>query len=161
MRRLLIACCVSLLAPFVIRADETATSPALESLAWMAGHWSVESPGGGVTEEIWLAPRAGLMVGVNRSVSSEGRAGFEFLRIEKRGDAIAYVASPSGGPTTDFMLSGSTTTSATFENAAHDFPKRITYRLDGDQLVARVDGGSAAPEKAMEWRWTRVPAGGR
>ena len=155
MRRLIITCCL-LLASAVIHADDAAKPVDLESLAWIAGHWSVETPGGGDTEEIWLAPRAGLMVGVNRSVSSKGRAHFEFLRIEKRGDAIAYVASPGGGAPTDFMLTASTATSATFENAAHDFPKRITYRLDAGQLVARVDGGSAAPDEAMEWRWSRV-----
>ena len=28
-----------------------------------------------------------------------------------------------------------------FENPAHDSPKRILYRLDGETLVTRVDDG--------------------
>ena len=132
-----------------------AKAPAsIESLAFMAGHWSSTDPEGGLSEELWLPPAGGLMVGVNRSVSPKG-AMFEFLRIETKPAGVFYVAMPGGGLPTPFRLTASTATSATFENPQHDFPKRITYRRDGDTLVARIDGGPSAPDMGMEWRWTR------
>ena len=42
---------------------------------------------------------------------------------------------------------------ATFENAAHDYPQRITYARDGETLTATIsliDGS-----KAMRWTYKR------
>ena len=43
----------------------------LESLTWLAGTW-VERTVNATTEEQWLAPAGGLMLGVNRTVASNG-----------------------------------------------------------------------------------------
>jgi hypothetical protein len=131
-------------------------APTLAAVAFMAGHWSSLAADGATSEELWLAPRGGLMVGVNRSVSARGKASFEFLRMEVRAGEVWYLASPGGAPPTPFRMSASSASSATFENPAHDFPKRIAYRLEDGALVARIDGGSTAPDKSMEWRWTRA-----
>ena len=47
-----------------------------------------------------------------------------------------------------------------FENAAHDFPTRISYARDGDVMTARIDGGEGS-EQAMEWRFQRADADSR
>ena len=40
-----------------------------------------------------------------------------------------------------------------FENPAHDYPTRITYRRDGDRLVATISGPNGA--NPMSWRYRR------
>lgn len=97
------------------------------------------------------------MLGVSRTIVKDRMVAFEFLRIEKRGNDIFYVAQPGGRPPTNFKLTQSTASSAVFENPQHDFPKIISYRLEGqDTLVATIEGGEGAQRKAQEFRFRRV-----
>ncbi len=128
----------------------------IATLGWIAGHW--EGPvGRAQSEEHWIAPAAGAMLGVSRTIVKDRMVAFEFLRIEKRADGIYYVAQPGGRPPTDFKLTQSTATSAVFENPKHDHPKIITYRLEGgDTLVAKIEGDEGGQHKAQEFRFKRV-----
>jgi hypothetical protein len=126
--------------------------PALDDLAWMAGHWASEHDGAR-TEELWLAPAGGLMLAVNRTTPKSGGAAFEFLRIEQRKSELVYVASPSGRSATEFPLADVGEGFVQFENPEHDFPKVIRYELGKDgALHARVSDGH---EQAMEWTWKK------
>ena len=109
-------------------------------LAFLKGAWEGVRPGMKF-EERWTEEAGGLMLGVARTVKGERAIGFEFLRIEFRGDGIFYVAQPGGGPKTEFKLTASDGKSATFENPAHDHPKLIRYTLGADgSLKAELDG---------------------
>lgn len=115
-----------------------AVAPA--DLAFMTGEWEGGAPPLKF-EERWTDGTGGLMLGVTRTLK-EGRAvGFEFLRIEFRTDGVFYVAQPGGRSKTEFRMTASDKTSATFENKDHDHPKLIRYSLteDGD-LKAELDG---------------------
>jgi hypothetical protein len=129
--------------------------PTLDDLAWLAGHWSAEK-NGTRTEEVWLAPAGGLMLAMNRTVPSTGRAAFEYLRIELREEGPVYVASPGGKGATDFPLADFGERFVLFENPEHDFPQRIRYELDAaGALHARVSGDVAGKERSEEWTWKR------
>jgi len=108
-------------------------------------------------EEHWTTAAGGLMVGVHRDVQSDSaRVSFEFLRIEKRAEGIAYVAMPNGGPATVFPLKSSTAERIVFENLKHDFPQRITYWRDGERLCASVEGLIKERLESEEWCWSRA-----
>lgn len=127
--------------------------PALEDLAWLAGHWSAEE-GGVLMEEHWTAPRGGVLLGLHRDVRLEGNEllGFEYLRIVVDGEGVpSYVASPGGGSSTSFSLAELEERRVVFENLEHDFPQRVVYRREGDVLLARVE--DAAGERGLQWRW--------
>ena len=113
----------------------------------MTGHWS-----SGEVEEIWLAPKGGLMLGMSRTVRANGRVAFEFIRIANTEDGIAYIAQPGGRPPTAFKLVESKTNRVVFANPEHDFPKRIVYELREGKLCARVDDG----KDGDEWCWSRM-----
>ncbi|HKY32919.1 MAG TPA: DUF6265 family protein [Candidatus Polarisedimenticolia bacterium] len=132
--------------------------PAIDQLAWMAGSWGGESEGT-TMEEHWTAPAGGLMLGMHRDVSRQGKAFFEFLRVEARPDGVYYVASPMGKGATAFKLTESSGQRAVFENPQHDFPKRILYWIERGALRARVEGDPSSKERAMEWTW--LPLRGR
>ena len=130
----------------------------LGDLAWMTGRWEGEADGT-TTEEIWLEPRGGIMLGLHRDLPASGRASFEYLRIENEDDGIVYMASPGGAPPTPFLLVSSgvkTSKRAVFENPGHDFPERITYWLGEDgRLHTRVEGRIDGKPASKEWSWSR------
>ncbi len=141
MRRLIL---LALLALPLFAAD-----PKVEDVAWIAGHWTAED-----TEEVWLAPRGGLMTGMGRTLKN-GRTNFEFIRIQATKDGVFYFAQPGGRPAVAFRLVEASATRAVFSNPEHDFPQRIIYALRDGQLCARVEGPMNGKEAAEEWCWTK------
>ncbi len=125
----------------------------IDDLAWLAGQWSREE-GERWTEESWAAPRGGVMLGHSRSGRGDALREFEFLRIAAGPDGVpAYIAQPGGRAPVAFALVRRDGTSATFENAAHDYPQRIAYARTGDTLTATIsliDGS-----KPMRWVYRR------
>lgn len=137
---------------------QTPAASRLDRLGWMAGTWAWDSAGHR-SEEHWMEPRGGLMVGMNRTVRDGRARAFEFLRIRERGDTIAYLASPGGRPATTFTLTELGERRVVFENPAHDFPQRIAYWLAADgRLHARVDGTMDGRATSENYVWTRVAA---
>lgn len=133
----------------------------IRELGWLAGCWSGEESGT-ETMECWTAPRAGLMLGWNRTVRGEARSSFEFLRIAATADGVVYFASPGGREATPFRLVEVSEGSALFENPEHDFPQRIRYELAADgalrvRVEATVDGAS----RHLEWTWRATDFPGR
>jgi hypothetical protein len=132
----------------------------LASLDWLAGCWQTTGrggPGDAVAEEVWQAPRGGLMLGLSRSLRPGRRPFHEHLRIEAGPDGIAYVASPAGQATTSFRLVRRGDRAAVFENPAHDDPQRIAYARVGDRLTAVVSDLAGSPGKTRRFAWRRVP----
>jgi hypothetical protein len=112
----------------------------IDSLSWMVGSWTGKMGKAGI-EEHWIPPAGKTMMAVARTVVGDRTVAFEFLRIEQRPDAIVYIAQPGGRPPTEFRLTASTPTSATFENPQHDHPKLIRYTKEGEgTLIAEIEG---------------------
>ena len=160
MRQSVLSCVATLaaLTPAFSQAVAPAPTPpafSVEALGWLAGAWTTRE--GPEIEEHWMAPKAGAMLGMSRTVVRGRMAAFEFLCIEVKDGRIAYVASPGGRPPTRFTLVRASPTEAVFENLSHDFPKRILYRLQPDgSLLARIEGDGSEKEKPMEFRYVRV-----
>jgi hypothetical protein len=130
------------------------TQPAIADLAWMAGSWTGESRGIQM-EEHWTAPKGNSMVGIHRDIGKGRTLLFEFLRIEQQGDQIVYLSMPNGrSPATPFPLKELSGTRVVFENPAHDFPQRIIYWKDGNDLRARIEGTRNGKTAGEEWRWS-------
>jgi hypothetical protein len=142
---------MALLLPVQDRAAPART--AIAELGWLAGDWSGTS-GRATIEERWTPAAGGAMLAVSRTIKDDRLAAFEYLRIVERDGGLVYLAQPNGRPPTEFVLTGMTADSATFENPAHDFPKMIRYtrRADGS-LEARISG--AGGERAQALVFTR------
>ena len=167
MRRLLLITAFALLLCGAVPGRYSARSippgevPGIAALQFMAGPWTT-SPGkakGAVTEEVWMAPRGGLMLGSNR-VTKDGRTAFwEQLRIEERpGDGTYYVAAPMGrSPGTSFRLTKLGSGYALFENPDHDWPQSIAYGLTDieGQLEVVVSGTAKGTSRVETWSFLR------
>lgn len=125
----------------------------VEDLSWLAGSWG-ENADGRWTEEYWTIARGGVMLGASRSGRGETLREFEFLRVQAvEVGSLAYIAQPGGGAPVAFRLVQHDAMSATFENAAHDYPQRIRYVRKGDVMTAtisKIDGS-----KARSWMYRR------
>ena len=130
-----------------------ALTASLDDLSWMAGHWGATIDGVEM-EEVWLAPKGGVMVGMHRD-AKPSKASFEFMRIAVTPEGIVFLAQPGGRPATPFPLVEASPTCAVFENPKHDYPQRIIYSLEEGRLCARVEGEGQPPES---WCWSRRSA---
>ena len=133
-------------------AAEPASAPA--SLpGWMAGCWEQRS-GDKWTEECWTGARAGQMMGSSRTGKGEALQWYEHTRITAEGGVITFCALPKGQAGGCFRATKATESEIVFENAAHDFPQRITYARDGKELVAQIS--DLKGQRPQRWRYRRL-----
>jgi hypothetical protein len=152
----MLICTMGLLAAAHLAPAAEKAGATLEQLAWLAGSWAGDH-GGTAMEEHWTTPAGGMMVGMHRDLVPGRRAFFEFLRIVEEEGEIRYLAMPAGrSPATAFPLLSISERRVEFENPEHDFPQRILYWLDQENVLhARIEGTEDGKERAMEWRYRR------
>jgi hypothetical protein len=122
-----------------------------DGLGWMVGDW-VEVKEGKLTEEVWMAPRGGMLLGMSRSGKAGTAGAFEFVRIGPGADGrLAFHAQPNGAPPAAFAATEQTGQSILFENRAHDYPQRIRYWREGDRLMAEIS--LADGSKPVRWQF--------
>jgi len=134
-----------------------AQSGDLEAVSWLQGCWLAGDEGASV-EEMWTAPRAGLMMAMSRSVRAVSVTGFEFLLLREVDGSLVLSAYPSGQTPAEFTASAATADILRVENPSHDFPRKIEYvRVAPDSVTARVYGEVDAATPAFELRYGRAP----
>ena len=149
-----------LLAPAPGAVDQKKSPPplAITKLAWLAGNWRMEK-GGRVIDEQWMAPAAGVMLGMVRTIAKGRVVEHEFVQIrEGPGGDLFYVSQPSGQKEATFQVAFLTSTTAVFENAQQDFPQKISYTLQpGGSLLAVNEGtGPDGQLKRVEFNFQRA-----
>ena len=149
-----------LLPAALLAADKKAKTPppVLDKLSWLAGSWRLERAGR-VVEEQWMAPAAGAMLGMGRTIMKGRELEHEFLQIRVGpGENLFYIAQISGGKEGTFQLTSLTDREAVFENPEQDFPRKISYTLRPDgSLLAAIEGvGPEGDVKRIEFPYQRV-----
>lgn len=128
-----------------------AVSAQIARISWLAGLWV----GASGSEERWTTAASGSMIGVARTLRKGEMVEFEFLCIVERGGTLVYQAMPGGRmPATEFTLSAIDPATVTFENPAHDFPKRIRYSLQPDGTLEAVTSGEPG-SRSFTFRFKR------
>ena len=131
----------------------------VQRLAWLQGCWAFASAERSV-EEQWLAPRAGSMQGMSRTVRGDKLVAHEFVIVREQGEQLAYEVSPSGQATTVFVSTDIGPTSVVFENLQHDFPQRIGYeRVAPDSVLAWIEGTKDGNPRRVEYPYHRERCG--
>ena len=129
----------------------------ITALAWMAGCWAPEKGEPGSVEH-WLAPAGGTMLGVSRTVKNGQTREFEFMQLRVNAEGkLVLIALPSGQKETTFVATSIGEHSVTFENPQHDFPQKVSYRLDSsDRLVGRIEGTRGGTLRGIDFPMRRV-----
>ncbi|OWQ85626.1 hypothetical protein CDN99_21300 [Roseateles aquatilis] len=139
--------------PMVARAED---SP-LEQLSWLAGCWAAENGEAGSVEH-WLPLAGGTMLGIGRTVKNGRTVEHEFLQIRLNAEGKpVYIALPSRQKEATFVATSIGDRAVVFENPAHDFPQRISYRAVGDdRLAARIEGLRNGAARGIDFPMKRV-----
>ena len=145
---------VALISTTLFAAGQRPIATDLNQLAWFAGCWQI-ARGDQVIDEQWMAPRAGVMLGMSRTVRAGRTTATEFVTLRVVDDRIVYEANPSAQKPTPFPATTVSPARAVFENPAHDYPKRIVYERKSDTTItASIDDGSGG--KRVEYPFRRV-----
>ena len=135
----------------LIAAAVATQSPALP--AFMTGCWNLVD-GEHWTQECWMEPKAGIMLGASREGKGNELNSWEQLRIEQVPDGkLTLYASPEGRDWVPFEARTVSATAVEFVNAEHDFPQRIRYELRGAKLLAEISLANGS--KPVRWIYTR------
>jgi hypothetical protein len=173
-RRLLLAFCGVLLAvpasakqnvtgrTFKLGPGEKSPPAKVADMAWLAGHWTGEALGG-VSEEIWSAPRGGAMMGMYRLVKDGKPVFYELLTVvEENGSLMLrlkhFNADLTGweekAKTVDFPL-------VEVSGGAYHF-EGMSFHPKGDTLTVYLAIGSHdKPAREEAFSYTRQGAGGK
>lgn len=128
------------------------------ALGWLAGHWCSERDGV-LTEEFWLPPAGGQMLGLSRTLRDGQLRSFEFMRIATAPEGLVYLAQPNGRPAVAFLRVEQAEASVRFDNPGHDFPRSIRYARQGPRLEASIAGpGRDGSERRIDWQYARCEA---
>jgi hypothetical protein len=133
---------------------EAEAVPALPG--WMAGCWEQRS-GDDWTEECWTGPRGGMMIGSSRSGSGDRLDEWETMQIIREDtddpavERMAFWAAPGGLNRTMFAWISTREPGVTFVNLANEYPQRIRYWREGNDLLAEVSLGDGS--KRRRWRY--------
>lgn len=86
---------------------------------------------------------------------------FEVVAVDDGDPGVApdgvlrFIAMPGGAKPVEFRARMHGTKTVMFENRVHDFPKRVTYLREADELRASVAGG----DKSLRFVFRRAAAG--
>lgn len=108
-------------------------------LDWLEGRWCIGDPGRQV-DEVWLPEAGGELIGMSRTLRGAKVESFEYMRIVFDAKGASLHVQPNGAPPTVFSQAARGDGWVQFENPAHDFPNRIEYRRESDQLHASIAG---------------------
>ena len=141
------------------QAPASTTVPTIADVAWLAGCWEMTRGGRHVAEH-WMPAEGGTMMGVSRTTGGGKTIEWEFLIIRQGVQGLEYVAKPARQAETTFVASRASAHEVTFENPAHDFPKRITYKREGDALTASIEGPRNGQSRRIEFPYKKSACGG-
>lgn len=127
----------------------------VKDLAWMAGCWAATGADAG-SEEHWLAPAGGTLLGISRTVKNGKTVTHEFMQIRETENGVVFIASPANQKTAEFRMISLEGKRVVFENPEHDFPQRVIYELRDGNLVGRIEGTRNGKKRAFDYPFTRA-----
>jgi len=115
----------------------------LDTLKWMSGAWQSNSAEG-IFEINFTEPTGGLVLGVSKLTDSKTNqvSFYEFIQIKDSEKGLTLTPMPFGQPGVSFTGTEVTKTRVVFENPTHDFPRKITYEIQGAQQIALTAEGT-------------------
>jgi hypothetical protein len=156
--------CIALTAAWLACAAAQAQTGSgdLARVAWLGGCWKAANAEAG-SEEYWMPAAGDTMLGMGRTVKQGKTVTHEFMQIRVGADgALSFVAHPAGQRTAAFAVLRLTDSEVVFENAQHDFPQRVAYKLEaGGRLAARIEGMRNGALRVIDFPMDRVSCDAR
>ncbi len=122
-------------------------------LQWMLGIWTrtTNEPGQSGMES-WSKVSSGEFLGKGITMKGTDTLFVEKLKLILKDDDIYYVSDVPENPSpVSFKITAISTNGFTCENPSHDFPKKISYQLNGKSLKATISGDG----KSIDYHFTK------
>lgn len=113
----------------------TAPQNNISDLHFFAGTWKIENKG---NYETWVLKDKDALEGSAYKIRNGSKLVEEYLSIKISGDNIIYTAkvvNQNNGQPVEFILNKTIKDKFSFENLAHDFPKKIQYTKRNDTTL--------------------------
>lgn len=151
---------VFILLLFLFTRDEPEfTIDQFKELYRLEGRWQRLGKSGPEFEE-WKVFHPNLLEGRMYKVKGNDTIVSEVIRLVEINNEILYQAKAFNQPEQgriNFKLTGLSNDVFVFENATHDFPKRIVYQFNGsDSLHAWIDGGKSDSSSRIDFYFRKV-----
>lgn len=130
-------------------AQSSAHEPSqdFKKLEWLVGTWNrtnISKPGRS-SHERWEKTGEYNLRGYGVTMQGSDTVFLEKIAILIRDKSLYYVADvPENKQPVYFKLIEITDTGFVCENPEHDFPKRLSYQINGVNLKAQISGGDKA-----------------
>lgn len=139
---------------------EATASNGVESLKWLEGWWQQVTPGGVIFER-WYATENGTLQGSGGFIKGKDTMISETILVEERNGKLHYIPTVKGQNNDEpvpFALTSAVGDSFVFENPAHDFPSKITYRKKSNmELVASISGIVNGKPRSESFELNKAP----
>ncbi len=145
---------LTLLTFFSSHALAQPSSNDFSRLNWLEGKWiRTNVKPGKSASEMWKKISATEWKGKGVTLRGTDTLFVEKLKLIAKEGSIYYVADvPENKSEVLFKFTELTDHSFVCENAKHDFPKKISYQLEGNKIKALISGDG----KSMEFLFERV-----
>ncbi|MCF6132021.1 DUF6265 family protein [Flavobacterium wongokense] len=115
----------------------------LKKMEWVIGSWEQKLPDG-IVSEIWTKENDSTFTGRSFFIKEKDTIHLENIVLTQKGDNLLYIPTVNGQnnnePTT-FTMTSDAENAFSFENPAHDYPQKITYkRVNETNLLATISG---------------------
>lgn len=134
-------------------------SASINDLKWLVGSWesvSLEEK----SFENWKEVSETTLLGESGTIKGSDTVISETISIEQRGNELFYIPTvkdQNNGEPVSFKLSQASNGTFVFENAAHDFPQKITYTQKAPNiLLAKISGKLNGKDHAVLFPMNKV-----
>ena len=130
----------------------TSVTNQLKKMEWLLGTWArTNSKPGKTSFETWVKKNDNEWTGVGVTLHGRDTSFVEKLRIVIEKGHLYYVADvPENKKLVYFEMTAVTADGFVCENPMHDFPKKITYQMDGAIMKARISDSSKGFDYVFE-----------
>jgi hypothetical protein len=111
-----------------------------EEFGWLVGTWQQIDK---ANFEVWTVVGQELQAESYELLADGSKKVSEKIRLTKKTNFFFYLPDvPHNQQPVEFKITSFNATGFVAENPQHDFPKKITYQLDGTKMKASISDGS-------------------
>lgn len=115
----------------------------IKKMDWLVGNWEQKLPDG-LLSESWTKENDSTLLGKSYFIKEEDTIHSESIVLTQKNDDLLYIPTVNGQNNNEpitFRLTSEAENLFDFENPAHDYPKKISYKkISDNQLVATISG---------------------
>lgn len=114
----------------------------IKASQWLLGTWTQQSEQG-ILEETWTSANDSTLTGTSFFIKDKDTLHHETIVLQEKDNNLLYIATIKGeneDEAVTFPLTSSTDNTLIFENPKHDYPQKIMYSYNKNQLTATISG---------------------